>query len=175
MFEKLIEAINNKGYVYSIEGLNKLKIEFSMFTTIITVFNNYYEVYIMDENNKTIEHKRYIYPKNVVNYIIDFWEQNYIYQIIASGSGTVLVTTSSQRNVNYLFKELKNAISNNSNYKIINIDDSSSNYYIDVDYKNEFDEWEHYETFEIRTELVIKTGYTTERLDSYINSFKNIE
>ena len=102
-------------------------------------------------------------------------KNNYIYQIIASSFGTVLVTTSSQRNVNYLFKELKNAISNNSNYKIINIDDSSSNYYIDVDYKNEFDEWEHYETFEIRTELVIKTGYTTERLDSYINSFKNIE
>ena len=82
-------------------------------------------------------------------------KNNYIYQIIA--------------------KELKNTITNNSNYKIINIDDSSSNYYIDVDYKNEFDEWEYYGTFEIRTELVIKTGYTTERLDSYINSFKNIE
>lgn len=75
MFEKLIEAINDKGYVYSIEGLNKLKIDFSLFTTIITVFNNCYEVCIIDENNKTIEYKKYIYPKNVVNYIIDFWTQ----------------------------------------------------------------------------------------------------
>lgn len=74
MFE-LIKAINDKGYVYSIEGLNKLKIDFSIFTTIITVFNDYYEVYIMDENNKTIEYKRHIYPENVINYIIDFWGQ----------------------------------------------------------------------------------------------------
>ena len=74
MFE-LIKAINDKGYVYSIEGLNKLKIDFSIFTTIITVFNDCYEVYIMDKNNETIEYKRYIYPENVINYIINFWAQ----------------------------------------------------------------------------------------------------
>lgn len=75
MFEKLIEAINNKGYVYSIEGLDKLKIEFLKCTAIITVFNNCYEVYIMDENNEIIEYKRYIYPKNIINYIVDVWRQ----------------------------------------------------------------------------------------------------
>ena len=102
-------------------------------------------------------------------------KNNYIYQIIASHSGTALVTTSSQKNVDYLFKELKDAISNNPNYVIRNIDDSSSNYYIDVDYKDEYDDWEYYETFEIRRELVVKTGYTTKRLKSYVDSFKNIE
>ena len=75
MLKKLIEAVNNKGYDYSIEGLNKLKIDFSIFTTIITVSNNCYEVCIMNENNETIEHKRCIYPENVINYIIDFWTQ----------------------------------------------------------------------------------------------------
>lgn len=75
MLEKLIEVINNKGYVYSIEGLNKLKIEFLKYTTIITVFNDYYGVYIMDENNEAIEYKRYIYPKNVINYIVNVWRQ----------------------------------------------------------------------------------------------------
>lgn len=74
MLNKLIHAISNKGYVYTLLNLHQVEVEFAKFVARIVIMDDKYRVYIFDCNtNEIVKHKDYKYTKCITNFILDNW------------------------------------------------------------------------------------------------------